>query len=96
MQAAGEADVDTAVKAAHTALRHPSWKRLPATDRGILMTKLADLIHENRELFATIEAWDNGTHNSYPTTSFLTPELTPHEARPTMKHLVPTLLRRLA
>ncbi|KAK6067092.1 aldehyde dehydrogenase [Seiridium cupressi] len=60
VQAAGEVDVDRAVKAAHAALKHPSWKKLPATERGILMSKLADLIEENRELFATIDAWDNG------------------------------------
>jgi aldehyde dehydrogenase (NAD+) len=60
VQAAGEEDVDIAVKAAHSALKHPSWKFLPSSDRGILLTKLADLIEENKELFATIDAWDNG------------------------------------
>lgn len=29
-------------------------------DRGKLLYKLADLIDENRKLFATIDAWDNG------------------------------------
>ncbi|KAI5924851.1 aldehyde dehydrogenase domain-containing protein [Camillea tinctor] len=53
-------DVDKAVKAAHKALNDPSWKKLSATDRGILMWKLAELMEENRELFATIDAWDNG------------------------------------
>lgn len=33
---------------------------MPGTDRGILMAKLADLMEENKELFATIDAWDNG------------------------------------
>ncbi|KAI1097470.1 aldehyde dehydrogenase [Jackrogersella minutella] len=60
VQAASEADVDKAVRAAHKALKDPSWKLLPASDRGSLMHKLADLIEENRELFATVEAWDNG------------------------------------
>ncbi|KAJ5499953.1 Aldehyde dehydrogenase N-terminal [Penicillium expansum] len=32
--AAGEEDVDIAVKAARKALKDPSWKLLPATDRG--------------------------------------------------------------
>jgi aldehyde dehydrogenase (NAD+) len=53
-------DVDRAVLAAHKALKHPSWKRLPATERGMLMMKLADLIEQNKELLATIDAWDNG------------------------------------
>lgn len=46
--------------AARAALKHNSWKRLSATDRGILMTRLAELMHEKRELLATIDAWDNG------------------------------------
>lgn len=33
---------------------------MPATDRGRLMAKLADLIEENKELLASIDAWDNG------------------------------------
>jgi aldehyde dehydrogenase (NAD+) len=53
-------DVDTAVKAAKAALVHPSWKLLPGTERGILMGKLADLIEANKEVLASIEAWDNG------------------------------------
>lgn len=60
MQAAGEDDVDKAVRAARAALKHESWKHLPASDRGALMYKLADLIEQKRELLATIEAWDNG------------------------------------
>ena len=53
-------DIDVAVNAAHAALRSPEWKLLPATDRGRLMAKLADLLEERKELFATIDAWDNG------------------------------------
>jgi aldehyde dehydrogenase (NAD+) len=56
-------DVDTAVKAAKAALVHPSWKLLPGTERGILMGKLADLIEANKEVLASIEAWDNGMHS---------------------------------
>lgn len=48
------------MKAAKAALVHPSWKLLPATERGQLMARLADLMWENRELLATIDAWDNG------------------------------------
>lgn len=53
-------DVDTAVRAAKAALIDPSWKLLPGTERGILMAKLADLIEANKEVLASIEAWDNG------------------------------------
>ena len=60
VQAAGEEDVDSAVKAARAALKHESWKELPASERGALMYKLADLMEQKRELFATIDAWDNG------------------------------------
>ena len=52
--------MDAAVRAAAEALKHPSWKLLPATDRGALMARLAGLIDENKELLATIDAWDNG------------------------------------
>lgn len=34
---------------------------MDATDRGNLIIKLANMIEENRELFATIDTWDNGT-----------------------------------
>lgn len=60
VQAATPDDVDRAVRAAKKALKHPSWKQLDVTERGRLMFKLADLIEENRELLATIDAWDNG------------------------------------
>ncbi|KAL8809157.1 MAG: hypothetical protein Q9223_006704 [Gallowayella weberi] len=60
VQAATADDVDKAVSAAKAALKHPSWKLLPATERGRLMAKLADLMAEEQELFATIDAWDNG------------------------------------
>ncbi|KAL1993968.1 hypothetical protein VTN49DRAFT_2637 [Thermomyces lanuginosus] len=60
VHAASEADIDRAVQAAKAALKHPSWKKLPATDRGRLMLRLADLIEENKEILATIDAWDNG------------------------------------
>ncbi|OAQ62186.2 retinal dehydrogenase 2 [Pochonia chlamydosporia 170] len=42
VQAAGPEDVDAAVKAAHAALKHPSWKQMPVSDRGKLMSRLAD------------------------------------------------------
>ncbi|RYP71391.1 hypothetical protein DL769_004699 [Monosporascus sp. CRB-8-3] len=60
VQAADADDVDQAVKIARAALKDASWKQLSASDRGRLMSRLADLIEEKRELFATIDAWDNG------------------------------------
>ncbi|KAF9880864.1 aldehyde dehydrogenase aldh [Colletotrichum karsti] len=60
VHAASADDVDKAVKAAAAALKNPAWKELAASDRGILMARLADLIESNKELFATIDAWDNG------------------------------------
>jgi aldehyde dehydrogenase (NAD+) len=58
--AATEKDVDTAVDAARKAFKHPSWRDLPATDRGDLMLKLAALVEKHKETLATIETWDNG------------------------------------
>ncbi|KAL4887811.1 aldehyde dehydrogenase domain-containing protein [Aspergillus ambiguus] len=60
VHAASADDIDRAVRAAKAALVHPSWKELPPTERGQMMAKLANLIEENKELFATIDAWDNG------------------------------------
>lgn len=58
--AASVRDVDTAVKAARKAFRDPSWKRLSGTERAVMMYRLADLVGQNAELLATIEALDNG------------------------------------
>jgi aldehyde dehydrogenase (NAD(P)+) len=52
--------VDSAVKAARKALNDPSWRELPATDRGKLLSRLSQLVEEHRETLATIETWDNG------------------------------------
>lgn len=61
VHAAGPEDVDIAVRAAQKALKDASWKLFPATDRGMLMTRLADLLEQNKELLATVDAWDNGS-----------------------------------
>jgi len=53
-------DVDRAVTAARKAFKHKSWRLLSGTERGALMTKLADLVGENAEVLATIECLDNG------------------------------------
>ncbi|EXJ65164.1 aldehyde dehydrogenase (NAD+) [Cladophialophora yegresii CBS 114405] len=60
VEAASADDVDKAVKAARAAFNDPSWRDLPATDRGALMYKFADVLEENKETLATLETWDNG------------------------------------
>jgi aldehyde dehydrogenase (NAD+) len=54
-----EEDVDIAVKAARTALNGP-WKKLPPSERGRLLLKLADLFEQHAPTLAAIEALDNG------------------------------------
>lgn len=53
-------DIDKAVRAARRALRNPSWRDLPGTERGKLLNRLATLVEEHKETLATIETWDNG------------------------------------
>ncbi|KAJ5381149.1 aldehyde dehydrogenase domain-containing protein [Penicillium cataractarum] len=60
VEAAGAEDVDRAVKAAKAAFKADSWKKLPATERGRLLVRLSELLEEKKELFASIDAWDNG------------------------------------
>jgi aldehyde dehydrogenase (NAD+) len=60
VQAASAEDVDKAVQAARNALKHRSWKLITGTERGRLLSRLADLIDERKELLASIDAWDNG------------------------------------
>jgi aldehyde dehydrogenase (NAD+) len=58
---ADAADVDLAVKAARKAF-HPKapWRRMPASERGKLLNRLADLIEKNADELATLESLDNG------------------------------------
>ncbi|KAH6888540.1 aldehyde dehydrogenase [Thelonectria olida] len=60
VEAASEADVDKAVKAARAAFNSDEWSGISATERGALMFKLADIIEEHKETLATLETWDNG------------------------------------
>ncbi|XP_032692483.1 mitochondrial 10-formyltetrahydrofolate dehydrogenase isoform X2 [Lontra canadensis] len=53
-------DVDKAVAAAKDAFEKGEWGRMNARERGILMYRLADLLEENQEELATIEALDSG------------------------------------
>ncbi|GAD97745.1 aldehyde dehydrogenase [Paecilomyces variotii No. 5] len=56
---ATEKDVDVAVAAARKAFE-TSWKQTTPSDRGRLLTKLADLIERDADTLAAIESLDNG------------------------------------
>uniref|UniRef100_A0A8C6UCY0 aldehyde dehydrogenase (NAD(+)) n=1 Tax=Neogobius melanostomus TaxID=47308 RepID=A0A8C6UCY0_9GOBI len=57
----GEADVNKAVKAARDAFRFGSpWRRMDASHRGLLLSKLADAIERNSAYLAELETLDNG------------------------------------
>jgi phenylacetaldehyde dehydrogenase len=53
-------DVDRAVKAARKAFENAAWSDMPASQRGRLIWKLADLIETRTEEFAQLESLDNG------------------------------------
>src|SRR5258706_8536420 len=55
-------DINRAVAAARRAFDDPksAWRRLTASQRGRLIWKLADLLEQHTEEFATLEALDNG------------------------------------
>jgi phenylacetaldehyde dehydrogenase len=55
-----KADIDAAVKAARKAFDSGPWRKLTASERGKLIWKLADLLEQHLEEFATIETLDNG------------------------------------
>jgi aldehyde dehydrogenase (NAD+) len=57
---ADKADVDLAVKAARKAFEEGPWSKMSATDRGRVISKLADLIMEHRDELAALETMDNG------------------------------------
>jgi aldehyde dehydrogenase (NAD+) len=57
---ADKADVDLAVKAARKAFEEGPWSKLTATDRGKVLSKLADLIMEHRDELAALETMDSG------------------------------------
>src|SRR3954449_2175992 len=52
-------DIDRAVKAARKAFDGP-WSRMTESERGKLIWKLADLLEEHLEEFATLETLENG------------------------------------
>jgi len=55
-----KADVDKAVKAARRAFDKGPWRKMNARERGRILYKLADLIEQNKEELAKLEALDNG------------------------------------
>jgi aldehyde dehydrogenase (NAD+) len=56
---AGAEDVERAAKAARKALEG-KWGTMPAAGRSLLMNRLADLVEQNAEELAELEALDNG------------------------------------
>ncbi|XP_056141538.1 aldehyde dehydrogenase, mitochondrial-like [Lampris incognitus] len=58
---ADKADVDKAVKAARNAFKLGSpWRRMDASDRGLLLNRLADAIERDAAYLAELETLDNG------------------------------------
>ena len=55
-----KADVDAAVRAAREAFDHGPWRKFTASERGRMIWKLADLLEQHTEEFATLESLDNG------------------------------------
>jgi phenylacetaldehyde dehydrogenase len=53
-------DVDRAVRAARRAFDEGPWSKMSPSQRGRLISKLADLLEQNLEEFAEIESMDNG------------------------------------
>ncbi|MFB9884940.1 aldehyde dehydrogenase family protein [Balneatrix alpica] len=51
-------DIDLAVNAAQAAL--PQWQALPAHQRGQVLARTADLLEQQQDLFATVEALEVG------------------------------------
>src|SRR5258708_813876 len=53
-------DVDKAVAAARAAFDKGPWRKMSASQRGVLMNRLADLIEKHADELALLEALDNG------------------------------------
>lgn len=58
--ASGKADVDRAVQAARRAFDDGPWARMPAVERGRLITRLFHLVEKNGDELAALEARDTG------------------------------------
>ena len=57
---ADSADVDKAVHAARVAFETGPWRQATASQRGLLLHRLADLIEKHADELAQLEALDNG------------------------------------
>ncbi len=57
---AGAADVEAAIAAAREAFDHGPWPTTPATERGALLLRVADLLTRDRDLVARAECLDTG------------------------------------
>lgn len=57
---ADSADVDKAVHAARVAFETGPWRKSTASQRGLLLHRLADLIEKHADELAQLEALDNG------------------------------------
>jgi aldehyde dehydrogenase (NAD+) len=57
---ASAAEVDAAVAAARKAFESGPWRKMPASERGRLIWRLADLIESNIDELAELETLDNG------------------------------------
>ncbi len=55
-----ESDIDDAVKAAHAAFTSGPWATMSASDRGMYLYRLADIIAANAAYLADLEVTDNG------------------------------------
>jgi aldehyde dehydrogenase (NAD+) len=53
-------DADMAVQSAHRALKKGPWSKMFASQRGVLMRRLADLLTDEAERLAAVETRDNG------------------------------------
>ncbi|MBZ5702176.1 MAG: aldehyde dehydrogenase family protein [Acidobacteriia bacterium] len=57
---ADAADVDKAVRAARAAFEKGAWRKMSASQRGLLLYRLADLLEKHADELARLEALDNG------------------------------------
>lgn len=60
MPAASSSDVDRAVLAAHRSLNAKEWRDLTASQRGLLLVRLGDLLERHAEHLAKLETRDTG------------------------------------
>ena len=58
--ASGAEDVDRAVHAAASAFETGPWPRMPAVERGRLLTRLCHLVEKNGDELAALESRDTG------------------------------------